>query len=953
MPEDLIRVRGAREHNLKQIDVDIPRDALVVITGPSGSGKSTLAFDTIFAEGQRRYMESLSSYARQFLGQMEKPQVDHIDGLSPAISIDQKATSHNPRSTVGTVTEIYDYLRLLYANLGEPHCPECSRPVAKQSPQAIASQVLDLEKGTKFQVLAPVVRERKGTYEALFEDLLKQGYTRVRVDGEFGRLEDDWELERYVKHTIEVVVDRLVAGEADESRVTEAVETALGLAEGVVVVWTEADEHLYSEALACTHCNISIPEHTHRSFSFNSPQGACERCSGLGSTMEFDEERVVKAPGKPVGDGAIHGYATRGTWVMREIANLARHLDFDMGAPFESLTDKQRQAVLYGTNEKFKQVYQGSKSSYKWEGVSSFEGLIPQLERRYKNTESDRVRRRLSKLMADRDCPACQGRRLSPASLAVTIRDKNVQELCEQPIGELHEWFQGLEKEFSGRERAIGGEVLKEVRARLKFMNEVGLEYLTLGRASETLSGGEAQRIRLATQIGSGLVGVLYVLDEPTIGLHHRDNQRLIRSLEGLRDLGNTLLIVEHDTPIIQAADHVIDLGPGAGEHGGRVVAQGPPKSLASQDSLTGKVLSGELGIPVPTARRATKEGVIEVQGARMHNLKDIDVRFPLSRFICVTGVSGSGKSTLVHEILYKALARDLHDASDIPGPHDAIEGLDTVDKAILVDQSPIGRTPRSNPATYTKVFTPIRELFAATPEAQKRGYDKGRFSFNVRGGRCEACQGDGLKQVEMHFLADIYVPCEECLGARYNRETLQVTYKGKTIKDVLDMTVEEALEFFENIPKIKRKLQTLYDVGLSYIRLGQPAPTLSGGEAQRVKLSRELSRRSTGDTVYILDEPTTGLHVTDINKLLDVLHRLVDSGNTVIVIEHNLDVIKTADHLIDLGPEGGQAGGEIVAEGTPEGVVAAETYTGQALAEVLAGRPPIAMEPAPDARGG
>jgi excinuclease ABC subunit A len=936
MAEDVLQIRGAREHNLTGVDVDLPRGDLVVVTGPSGSGKSSLAFDTVFAEGQRRYMESLSAYARQFLGQMEKPDVDHIEGLSPAISIDQKARGHNPRSTVGTVTEIYDYLRLLFANLGTPHCPECGQPVAEQSPQQIAEQVLELEEGTKFQVLAPVVRDRKGTYEQLFEDLLADGYTRVRVNGEMGRTDDEWDLERYETHTIEVVVDRLKAGHAERPRIVEAVETALDLAEGVLVLWTEDGERVFSEALACTDCGINIPEVTHRSFSFNSPQGACEACSGLGTTMEVDPERVVTDPAEPVGEGAIHGSATRGTWVMREIENLGNHLGFSLDDPFEELGEAEQHALLYGTDEAFEQVYDSSSSSSRWETYASFEGLIPQLERRYTQTDSDRVRNRISDLMADRPCPDCNGRRLKDYSRAVTLRGRNVQELCEMPVERLVPWFEDLEGDFSGREQAVAGRLIKEVRSRLSFMHEVGLGYLTLARASETLSGGESQRIRLATQIGSGLVGVLYVLDEPTIGLHHRDNMRLVESLKGLRDLGNTLLVVEHDKPVIREADHVVDLGPGAGEQGGEVVAQGTPGEVAQADTLTGRALRGDLEVPVPDERRPADGDQLTVKGARLHNLDDLDVDLPLGAFTAVTGVSGSGKSTLVHEILYKALAREVHGASDVPGEHDGLEGTEAVEKAILVDQSPIGRTPRSNPATYTKVFTPIRELFASTPLAKQRGYEKGRFSFNVKGGRCEACSGKGRKQVDMHFLADVYVPCEECEGARYNDETLEVEYNGQTIEDVLDMTVDEALDVFEDIPKIRRKLGTLSDVGLGYLRLGQPAPTLSGGEAQRIKLSRELSKRQTGDTVYVLDEPTTGLHVDDIRKLLDVLHRLVDQGNTVVIIEHNLDVVKTADHIVDLGPEGGERGGELVAEGTPEEVVLAGTHTGEALEEVL-----------------
>ena len=933
MAQERIRVRGAREHNLKDVDIDLPRDKFVVITGPSGSGKSTLAFDTIFAEGQRRYMESLSSYARQFLGQMEKPQVDHIDGLSPAISIDQKATSHNPRSTVGTVTEIYDYLRLLYANLGEPHCPECGRPVAKQSAQSIADQVLALPKGTKYQILAPIVRERKGTYKKQLEELVAKGLPRVRINGTFGSAEDDWELARYKKHTIEAVVDRLVAGKADPGRVTEAVEQALKLAEGVVTVWTEGEgDTTYSEALACTHCNLSLPELTHRSFSFNAPQGACETCSGLGTTMEIDPDKVIVDRDAPLADGGINKRATMGTWLMKEVEQLGVHLGFTLDDAFNELTEEQQEHLLYGSDEEFKQVYASSKpdSTFHWEGYDVFTGLVNRLERRFKDTESEGVRARLTKFLSTKACHDCNGQRLSPTSLAVTIRDKNLAEVCAMPVGELVAWFTKMEKGLKKNERVVAGEVLREITARLSFMADVGLEYLTLARNSSTLSGGEAQRIRLATQIGSGLVGVLYVLDEPTIGLHHRDNQRLIRSLKGLRDLGNTLLVVEHDLDVIRQSDHVVDLGPGSGELGGEVSAQGTPAQLARRNSMTGKVLAGKLGIEVPEERRSNGHGALTVRGAAMHNLQGIDVDFPLGCFVCVTGVSGSGKSTLVNEILYKALARRLYSSSDPPGPHKGIDGLDEVDKVVLVDQSPIGRTPRSNPATYTGAFTPIRDLFAATPEAKKRGFKKGRFSFNVRGGRCETCQGDGYVTVEMHFLADVFVPCEECDGARYNRETLEVKYKGKTIKDVLDMTVTEALAFFEPVPAIANKLRTLHDVGLGYVRLGQPAPTLSGGEAQRV------SRRATGGTVYILDEPTTGLHVVDIEKLLDVLHRLVDGGNTAIVIEHNLDVIKTADWVLDLGPEGGVGGGLLVGEGTPEQIAKLDTHTGAALREVL-----------------
>jgi excinuclease ABC subunit A len=955
-----ITVHGARENNLKDVDVEIPRDELVVVTGLSGSGKSSLAFETLYAEGQRRYVESLSAYARQFLGQMEKPDVDRIEGLSPAISIDQKSPSHNPRSTVGTVTEVYDYMRVLYANLGTPHCPECGKVVAGQSAEEIVEQILDADEGARLQVLAPVVRHRKGTYEQLFEDLLDDGYVRVRVDGRMGRLEDEWGLERYENHTIEVVVDRLQVKEEAGARLTDAVETALDLAEGHVTVleeqedvdpdeaWTDdrdrtwvAESH--SEHFACEDCEISLPELAPKSFSFNSPHGACPECDGLGFNMEVDPELIITDPEETVFDGAFHTVVPKTLrWIYRELEAHGDALDVDFDQPWEDLPDAAREFVLYGSDRSHNVTYE-MDSGRRWSGWEAFDGVLPMLEDRYKETESNRVQKRLQKLMAERDCRACDGTRLREEWRSVTVHGETIDTLVQTPIDRLYRWFLDLPDTLDEREMHIARDVLKEIRNRLKFMVEVGLEYLTLHRPARTLSGGESQRIRLATQIGSGLTGVLYILDEPTIGLHPRDNERLIDSLKGLRDHGNTLVVVEHDEEMIRAADHVVDLGPGAGEEGGQVVAEGPPHRIEGHtESLTGAYLAGEERIPVPETRREGSGDTLAVRGAREHNLDDVDVEIPLGTFTCVTGVSGSGKSTLVNDILYKSLARTFHDASEASGDHDAVEGTENIEKVVIIDQSPIGRTPRSNAATYTGVFTPVRELFASTPEAETRGYDKGRFSFNVKGGRCEACKGDGMKQIEMHFLADVYVPCEVCDGARYNSETLEVTFKGKTIKDVLDMTVSEAHEFFENHNRIRRRLETLEDVGLGYLKLGQPAPTLSGGEAQRVKLAEQLGKRLRGDTLYILDEPTTGLHFDDVRKLLDTLHRLVDKDNTVLIIEHNPEVVKSADHLVDLGPEGGEKGGRVVAEGTPEEVVEAGTHTGDYLAPHLdAAEPP------------
>jgi excinuclease ABC subunit A len=947
---DRLVVRGAREHNLKDVSLDLPRDALVVFTGLSGSGKSSLAFDTIFAEGQRRYVESLSAYARQFLGQMDKPDVDFIDGLSPAVSIDQKAASRNPRSTVGTITEVYDYLRLLYARVGKPHCPVCGRPIARQMPQQIVDRLLEVDEGTRFQVLAPVVRGRKGEYTELLRELQIKGYSRARVDGTVMRLDEAGSgdlpaLKKYEKHTIEVVVDRLAVKESARRRLTDSVETALGLSGGVVVIdfvdLPENDPHrerMYSEHLACLYDDLSFEELEPRSFSFNSPWGACPDCTGLGTRMEVDPDLVVPDPLKTLADGAIAPWSGGhvSDYFMRLVEALGSAIGFSIDTPWARLPAAARKALLYGYDHQVHVRYRnryGRERSY----YTSFEGAVPYIERRHNEAESDSSREKFAGFMREVPCPSCHGARLKPVSLAVTVDGRSIADVCALPIGEMAKLLLSLD--LSERDRQIAGRILKEVNARLGFLLDVGLDYLTLDRASATLAGGEAQRIRLATQIGSGLVGVLYVLDEPSIGLHQRDNHRLLETLLRLRDLGNTLIVVEHDEDTIRAADWVVDIGPGAGEHGGRIVVSGPlPELLASEDSLTGAYLTGRASIPVPAERRKRTRGKnVVVKGASEHNLRGVDVAFPLGCFIAVTGVSGSGKSTLVNDILYNALAKELHGARTVPGRHVRVTGTEHLDKVVHVDQGPIGRTPRSNPATYTGVFDHIRRLFSQTTEAKIRGYQPGRFSFNVKGGRCEACSGDGTIKIEMQFLPDVYVPCEVCHGARYNTDTLQVHYKGKSIAEVLDMPIEEAAGFFEAVPAIHRHLKTLNDVGLGYVRLGQPAPTLSGGEAQRVKLASELQRRSTGRTIYVLDEPTTGLHFEDIRKLLGVLGRLVDGGNTVIVIEHNLDVIKTADWVIDLGPEGGSRGGTVVAVGTPEEVAMADdSYTGQFLKTIL-----------------
>ncbi|NJP67344.1 excinuclease ABC subunit UvrA [Streptomyces spiramenti] len=945
---DRLLVRGAREHNLKNISIELPRDSLVVFTGLSGSGKSSLAFDTIFAEGQRRYVESLSAYARQFLGQMDKPDVDFIEGLSPAVSIDQKSTSRNPRSTVGTITEVYDYLRLLFARIGKPHCPECGRPIARQSPQAIVDKVLGLEEGSRFQVLSPLVRERKGEFVDLFADLSSKGYSRARVDGAVVQLSEPPTLKKQEKHTIEVVVDRLTVKDSAKRRLTDSVETALGLSGGMVVLdFVDLDENdpqrerMYSEHLYCPYDDLSFEELEPRSFSFNSPFGACPDCSGLGSTMEVDPELVVPDEAKSLEDGALHPWShgqTKGYF--QHLTNaLAQALNFRTDIPWAGLPQRARKALLYGHRTKIEVRYEnrhGRERAYQ----TVFEGVIPFIRRRHGESESDAGRERLEGYMREVPCPACNGSRLKPVVLAVTVKDRSIADISSMSISECADFLR--EMKLDAREKKIAERVLKEVNERLRFLVDVGLDYLSLGRTAGSLSGGEAQRIRLATQIGSGLVGVLYVLDEPSIGLHQRDNHRLIETLVRLRDLGNTLIVVEHDEDTINASDWVVDIGPGAGEHGGEVVHSGPLAGLLTNEkSLTGQYLSGRRQIAMPAERRPIDtDRRLTVVGAREHNLRDVDVSFPLGVLTAVTGVSGSGKSTLVNDILYTHLARELNGARSVPGRHTRVEGDDLVDKVVHVDQSPIGRTPRSNPATYTGVFDHVRRLFAETTEAKVRGYLPGRFSFNVKGGRCENCAGDGTIKIEMNFLPDVYVPCEVCHGARYNRETLEVHYKGKSISEVLDMPIEEAAEFFEAVPGIARHLRTLKDVGLGYVRLGQPAPTLSGGEAQRVKLASELQRRSTGRTVYVLDEPTTGLHFEDIRKLIDVLSGLVDKGNSVIVIEHNLDVIKTADWVVDMGPEGGSGGGQVVAEGTPEQVAAVPaSHTGKFLRDILGDR--------------
>jgi excinuclease ABC subunit A len=945
---DQLIVRGAREHNLKDVSLDLPRDSLIVFTGLSGSGKSSLAFDTIFAEGQRRYVESLSAYARQFLGQMDKPDVDFIEGLSPAVSIDQKSTSKNPRSTVGTITEVYDYLRLLYARAGRPHCPTCGSPIERQTPQQIVDRILGLEDGARFQVLAPVIRGRKGEYVDLFRQLQAQGFSRARIDGDTHTLDDPPTLNKQQKHTIEVVVDRLAVKESSKRRLTDSIETALGLAGGLVVIdFVDLDakdphrELKFSEKMSCPNEHaIDTDELEPRSFSFNSPFGACADCHGLGTRMEVDPELVITDPAATLGEGVVQPWnaAHVSDFFLRLLAALGEELGFDLNTPWEKLPVKARASILDGHPTKVHVRHTnryGRERSY----YSAFEGVRPYIERRHRESESDTSRERYEGYMREVPCPTCRGSRLKPVSMAVTLGGKNISEVCALPINETADFLRHLD--LSVRERQIGERVLKEIQERLNFLLDVGLDYLSLNRPSGSLSGGEAQRIRLATQIGAGLVGVLYVLDEPSIGLHQRDNHRLIETLVRLKDLGNTLIVVEHDEETIKTADWVVDIGPGAGEHGGQVVVSGTVDDLLnSPDSLTGAYLSGRREIPLPSIRRPrTKGRELAVLGAKENNLRDIDVAFPLGMFVAVTGVSGSGKSTLVNDILYTSLAKQIYNARTVPGRHRKITGLEHVDKVIHVDQSPIGRTPRSNPATYTGVFDHIRKLFASTPEAKMRGYLQGRFSFNVKGGRCEACAGDGTIKIEMNFLPDVYVPCEVCHGARYNRETLEVHYKGKTIAEVLDMPIEEAAEFFAAVPAISRHMVTLCEVGLGYVRLGQPATTLSGGEAQRVKLSSELQKRSTGRTVYVLDEPTTGLHFEDIRKLLLVLGRLVDQGNTVLVIEHNLDVIKTADWLIDMGPEGGSRGGMVVAEGTPEEVAAMPaSHTGAFLAPLLAG---------------
>jgi excinuclease ABC subunit A len=951
IPSGEIVVSGAREHNLRDLHLRLPRNSLIVITGLSGSGKSSLAFDTIYAEGQRRYVESLSAYARQFLGQMDKPDVDSIEGLSPAISIDQKTTSRNPRSTVGTVTEIYDYLRLLWARVGHPHCYNCGRPIEAQSAEQIIDQVMSLPEGTKFMVLAPVVRGRKGEYGRLFDELRAEGFTRVKVGGELRRLEEDIVLDKKYKHDISVVVDRLVMRPDLRKRLADSIETAVGRAEGIVDIEDVQTEEVttYSERFMCLHCGTSMPELEPRMFSFNSPHGACPRCTGLGSQMEIDPELIVPDPSLSLNEGAILPWSTSASSYYEQMTQaIADKWEVDQDLPWEDLPEDVRDCFLYGTDGE--RVYISYRNRYgrRRSYTTTFEGIVPNLERRYRETDSDWSREKIEEYMTLRPCPDCHGARLRPESLAVKVGGLGIDEFTRMSARRSIEWLEGLE--LSDTERQIARLILREIDERLRFLDNVGVGYLSLERAAATLSGGEAQRIRLATQIGSSLVGVLYILDEPSIGLHQRDNARLISTLERLRDLGNTVIVVEHDEGTMRAADHIVDLGPGAGEHGGELVAEGTPERvMRTEASLTGQFLAGEREIPVPKKRRRPS-GYIEIEGASQHNLRDIDVKVPLGVFCTVTGVSGSGKSTLVNEVLFKAVANRLHRAKQRPGSHRRIKGLDQIDKIINIDQSPIGRTPRSNPATYIGLFDHIRDLYSRTQEARARGYKPGRFSFNVKGGRCEVCRGDGQIKIEMHFLPDVYVPCEQCHGKRYNRETLEVRFKGKSIADVLDMTVEEAVVFFEHIPKIKRRLQALHDVGLDYIRLGQPATTLSGGEAQRVKLASELCKIATGSTLYILDEPTTGLHFADVERLLEMLDRLVDQGNTVVVIEHNLDVIKTADRIIDLGPEGGEGGGLVVAQGTPEQVArVAGSHTGRFLTRMV--KPPAGRRRRPSAK--
>ena len=938
--KQFIKIRGAKEHNLKNISLDIPRDELVVLTGLSGSGKSSLAFDTIYAEGQRRYMESLSSYARQFLGQMEKPDVESIEGLSPAISIDQKSTNRNPRSTVGTVTEIYDYFRLLYARIGIPHCPKCGREIRKQSVDQMADQIMQLPERTKIQLLAPVVRGRKGEHVKLFEQARKSGYVRVRVDGNLYELSEDIPLDKNKKHNIEIIVDRLVVKDGIRQRLTDSLENVMALADGLVIVDVIGGEPMtFSQSFSCPDCGISVEEIEPRSFSFNNPFGACPDCFGLGYKMEFDEDLMIPDKSLSIAGGAVavlgwQSCTDKGSFTYAILDAMSKAYHFSLNTPYQDLPEEIRRVFLYGTDGRVLKVhYKGQRG----EGVYDvpFEGLIENVNRRYRETGSDIMKQEYETFMRITPCKACKGQRLKKSALAVTVCDKNIYEVTSLSIAQLQAFLQ--EMQLTKQQELIGHQVLKEIRARVGFLMDVGLDYLSLSRATGTLSGGEAQRIRLATQIGSGLVGVAYILDEPSIGLHQRDNDKLLNTLKHLRDLGNSVLVVEHDEDTMRAADYIVDIGPGAGEHGGQVVAAGTAEDIMkNENSITGAYLSGRMKIPVPKTRR-TPTGWLTVKGAQENNLKNIDVDFPLGVLTCVTGVSGSGKSSLVNEILYKRLAKELNRARTIPGKHADIVGMEQLDKVIAIDQSPIGRTPRSNPATYTGVFDQIRDLFAATADARARGYKKGRFSFNVKGGRCEACSGDGIIKIEMHFLPDVYVPCEVCQGKRYNRETLEVKYKGKSIYDVLNMTVEEAMHFFEPVPSIRRKIETLYDVGLSYIRLGQPSTELSGGEAQRIKLATELSRRSTGRTIYILDEPTTGLHFADVHKLVEILHRLAEGGNTVVVIEHNLDVIKTADYLIDIGPEGGDRGGTVIAKGTPEEVAAVPiSYTGQYVKKYL-----------------
>lgn len=940
MAKQYIKIRGANEHNLKNIDLDIPRNELVVLTGLSGSGKSSLAFDTIYAEGQRRYMESLSSYARQFLGQMEKPNVESIEGLSPAISIDQKSTNRNPRSTVGTVTEIYDYFRLLYARIGIPHCPKCGKEIKKQTVDQMVDQIMGVPEGTKIQLLAPVVRGRKGRHEKLLEKAKKSGYVRVRIDGNLYELSEEISLDKNIKHNIEIIVDRLVVREGIQKRLTDSIESVLALAEGLLVVDVIGGEPLnFSQSFSCPDCGISIEEIEPRSFSFNNPFGACPVCFGLGYKMEFDVDLMIPDQSLSIDEGAIvvmgwQSCTDKGSYTRAILEALCKEYNFSLSTPFQDYPQEIKDILIHGTNgREVKVYYKGQRG----EGIYdvAFEGIIKNVERRYRETGSETMKAEYESFMRITPCHECGGQRLKKSALAVTVGDKNIAEVTSLSIEKLQQFLEGLE--LTKTQELIGGQILKEIKARIGFLMDVGLDYLTLARATGSLSGGEAQRIRLATQIGSGLVGVAYILDEPSIGLHQRDNDKLLKTLKHLRDLGNSLVVVEHDEDTMLEADYIVDIGPGAGEHGGEVVAAGTAKEIMrNKNSITGAYLSGRMQIPVPEVRKEPK-GWLKVIGATENNLKNIDVSFPVGVMTCVTGVSGSGKSSLVNEILYKRLSKDLNRARTIPGGHKRMEGIEQFDKVIDIDQSPIGRTPRSNPATYTGVFDLIRDLFAATADAKAKGYKKGRFSFNVKGGRCEACSGDGILKIEMHFLPDVYVPCEVCDGKRYNRETLEVKYKGKSIYDVLNMTVEEALHFFENVPSIRRKMETLYDVGLSYIRLGQPSTTLSGGEAQRIKLATELSKRSTGRTVYILDEPTTGLHFADVHKLTEILHRLSADGNTVIVIEHNLDVIKTADYIIDIGPEGGDKGGTVVATGTPEKIAAnPASYTGKYIDIIL-----------------